>query len=69
MSGRKASMQSSVAGLTGRLRISKHPADGVRVRIVTDRFSMLLVEVVQRHHGYNVGNQLHVATSEFEADK
>lgn len=42
----------------------KHPADGAKVKIVTNRRSGILVEMVQSHGIYSKGAQLQVAPHE-----
>jgi hypothetical protein len=56
---RKASMQSINAGRRGNL------PDGTSVRLITNRYSGILVEVIQDSPGYRKGQLLQVGPNDF----
>lgn len=70
---RHSGMQCALAGLPCVLSIKsgkqRHPADGARVKIVTNRYSMILVEMLENHGIYSKGSQLHVAPQECVSQK
>lgn len=62
----KASMVSRLEGMPGRVQIgSNHPVNGALVKIVTNRFGGLLVEVIERHKDYHKGEQVVIAPIDF----
>ncbi len=46
----------------------RHPITGAYVRVVTNRLSGLLVELVSEHNGYSKGEQVIIAEADFIAD-
>lgn len=76
MAKRQASMQCKATGQTGVLTFavgkkhkSDHQAEGALVRIVTDRYSGIQVEMVKVHGVYSKGDQLTVARENFVSGK
>ena len=69
MSKRQSSTQCQSAGMTAvlhmpanhRLNKKQHSADGAKVKIITNRFSGIVVELCHNHGIYDKGDQLQVS--------
>lgn len=50
---------------TSNLQKRRHPADGARARVVTNRYNLLEVELTASHGQYSSGTRLQIHPSEF----